>query len=91
MTNPLFVVFDAVVMLLLVLGTCALWLFVGHEWAVLVPGVLATNHVIGTAVCAWIDDENESLRRWIHAAPSLVLGASAVQAWPLILWLRRRP
>lgn len=48
--------------------------------------------VIGCAVLATIDDENESLRKWAFRAPFLFLYEIIVMSWPIILffWYRKR-
>lgn len=83
-------VLDALVITALSGGVVALWFLVGKWLAALFVGALIVNHLVGACVCAAIDDENQSLRKWADEAPSMVLAALITQSWPLILWLRLR-
>ena len=88
LNDPRIVVLDVLAMLVAMAGLLAIAVFAGKAWALWTVGALLANHVIGCGVCAWVDDENESLRKWADEAPSVVLEALITQAWPLILWLR---
>lgn len=89
LTDPRLALLDVLAMLAFCAGMTALWLFVGKAWSLWTVGALLANHVIGAGVCAWADDENESMLKWAYEAPSIVLQAGITQAWPLIMWLRR--
>lgn len=89
-TDGRFLVLDVVAMLALIVGIGALLALAGQSLALWTVGALLANHVIGAGVCAWADDERESLLKWASEAPSMVLEALITQAWPLILWLRWR-
>ena len=88
LTDPRIAVLDVLDMLVAMAGLLAIAVFAGKAWALWAVGALFANNVIGAAVCAWADDENESLRKWADDAPSIVLEALITQVWPLILWLR---
>lgn len=62
------------------------------DWFLITLGFLIGNALVGAAVLAAIDDEDEQLYKWCASANQMGFFGTLVQfvtlhAWPVVLWL----
>lgn len=51
---------------------------------------LFLNAVVGAAVLAAVDHEDQRLLKWYQAAPSPLLSVCVLTAWPYVAWKFRK-